>query len=87
MLQGLMLFFVLPVTGFAMLLTFLRIVRGPSIADRVLALDMLLIIGIAVIAAYSIGMNQTAFLDIAVLLALLGFLSTVAFAYYIERRI
>jgi multicomponent Na+:H+ antiporter subunit F len=59
---------------------------GPSIADRVITLDLLITTGIGVIAIYSITTNQPTFLDIAMILALIAFLGTVAFSYYLEKR-
>lgn len=77
---------ILPVLTLSVLLVFYRFMRGPSIADRVVALDLLITIGIGIIATYSIISNQPTFLDIAMILALIAFLSTVAFSYYLERR-
>lgn len=59
---------------------------GPRLSDRVVALDLLLTTGIGIIAVYSIITNQPTFLDIAMILALIAFLGTVAFAYYLEKR-
>lgn len=87
MLQSLMLFLILPMIGLASVLTFLRLVIGPTIADRVIALDLLATMGIGIVAAYAIATNQAAFMDIAIIVALIGFLGTVAFAYYLERRV
>lgn len=70
----------------SVLLVFVRFLMGPTIADRVIALDLLITIGIAIIAVYSIISNQPTFLDMAMILALIAFLSTVAFSYYLERR-
>ena len=70
----------------AVILLFIRFLIGPSIADRVIALDLLITTGIGIIAVYSIVYNQPAFLDIAMVLALIAFLSTVAFSYYLEKR-
>jgi multicomponent Na+:H+ antiporter subunit F len=86
MLQEFMLFVILPLIGVSIVFALIRLVRGPNIADRVIALDLITTLGIGIIVAYSIATNQPAFMDIAVVLALLGFLTTVAFAYYIERR-
>jgi multicomponent Na+:H+ antiporter subunit F len=70
----------------SVLLIFYRFLKGPSISDRVIALDLLITTGIGIIAAYSIIMNQSTFLDIAMILALIAFLSTVAFSYYLEKK-
>uniref|UniRef100_UPI0030D8356F cation:proton antiporter n=1 Tax=uncultured Planktosalinus sp. TaxID=1810935 RepID=UPI0030D8356F len=64
----------------------IRFLMGPSIADRVITLDLLITTGIGVIAIYSITSNQPTFLDIAMILALIAFLGTVAFSYYLEKR-
>jgi multicomponent Na+:H+ antiporter subunit F len=54
--------------------------------DRVISLDLLITIGIAIIAAYSIISDQPAFLDIALILALISFLGTIAYSYYLEKK-
>jgi multicomponent Na+:H+ antiporter subunit F len=77
---------ILPVLSLALLLTFARLLRGPSLPDRVIALDMMATLSIGVVAVYALATGQPALLDVAVLLALLAFLGTVGFAYYIERR-
>lgn len=76
----------LPVLSVSMVLLFIRFLLGPSIADRVIALDLLITTGIGMIAIYSIITNQPTFLDIAMILALIAFLGTVAFSYYLEKR-
>jgi multicomponent Na+:H+ antiporter subunit F len=70
----------------AFALTVLRLLRGPTVADRVVALDMLALLGIGFIGTAAIATRQYAFLDVAIALALIGFLATVAFARYIYRE-
>lgn len=79
-------YILLPVLSVAMVLLFIRFLLGPSIADRVIALDLLITTGIGMIAIYSVITNQPTFLDIAMILALIAFLGTVAFSYYLEKR-
>lgn len=79
-------FFVVPLLSASALLVFARLLKGPTIVDRVIALDLLITIGIAIITSYSIISNDSIFLDIAMILALIAFLGTVAFAYYLEKR-
>lgn len=79
-------FIILPVLSLSILLVFLRFFKGPSISDRVIAVDLLVTIGIGIIAVYSILTHQPTFLDIALILALIGFLATVAYSYYIQKR-
>jgi multicomponent Na+:H+ antiporter subunit G len=73
-LQDLILILILPLLGVTILLTFVRLVRGPSLPDRVVALDLLSTLGIGVIAAYAIATDQSVFLDVASILALITFL-------------
>jgi len=86
-LKDLIVMLILPLLSAAILLTFVRLVRGPSLPDRVVALDLLSTLGIGVIAAYAIATDQPVFLDVASILALVSFLGTVAFAYYLEQRV
>lgn len=77
---------IIPILGLSVILVFIRFLKGPSLADRVISLDMLILMAIGIIVVYSIVHNQNTFLDIAMLFALIAFLGTVAFAYYIEER-
>ena len=72
------------VCGLAMLLAFYRVMRGPTLPDRVVALDLLAtaIVGLLGLAALRSGL--TVLLDVAVLLALITFVGTVAWARYLE---
>lgn len=79
-------FIILPVLSLSILLVFIRFFKGPSISDRVVAVDLLVTIGIGIIAVYSILTHQPTFLDIALILALIGFLATVAYSFYIQKR-
>lgn len=79
-------YFVLPVLSLSVLLIVVRFIQGPSIVDRVIALDLIITTGIGFIAVYSIASNQPAFLDVAMILALIAFLGTVAFSYYILKK-
>ncbi|HRQ19083.1 MAG TPA: monovalent cation/H+ antiporter complex subunit F [Agriterribacter sp.] len=77
----------MPILGVAALLVFYRFIKGPNIADRVVALDLSITIGVAIIAAYCIITQQFSFLDDAMILALIAFLSTVAFSYYLTKNV
>ncbi|MCK6620753.1 MAG: cation:proton antiporter [Calditrichaceae bacterium] len=70
----------------AMFLALYRLVRGPNLPDRVIALDLIATLALGMIVAYAILTGQPVFLNAAVILALIAFLGTVAFAKYIERR-
>lgn len=62
-----------------------RIVRGPTSADRVVALDLMGVLGVAAAGMAVVISGSSAFIDIALGVALVGFLSAVAFAAFIEN--
>jgi multicomponent Na+:H+ antiporter subunit F len=70
----------------ALLLAFIRLARGPSLPDRVIALDLISVLAAAIAATYAIAAAQAVFLDVAIVLALISFVGTVAFARFIERQ-
>lgn len=72
--------------GVAGLLCVLRLVRGPSLADRIVALDALLIVIVSGIAVEAARTGEGTYLDVLVVAALLGFVGTVNVARFIERR-
>jgi multicomponent Na+:H+ antiporter subunit F len=72
--------------GVALLLVFVRLARGPSLSDRVIALDLMAVLAVSLIAMVAFEADQPIFLDAAIVLALVAFLGTVAFARYLERR-
>lgn len=80
-------FMALAMLSVALLLAFVRLVRGPSLPDRVVALDLISILAASVTAVYAIAAEQAVFLDVAIILALIAFLGTVAFARYIEKQV
>ncbi|MCS6954168.1 MAG: monovalent cation/H+ antiporter complex subunit F [Bryobacterales bacterium] len=76
---------VLVVLAAALLLAVGRLIRGPSLPDRVVALDLMATIGVAMMAVESLLARQIAMLDAGIVVALVAFLGTVAFAHYLER--
>ena len=64
----------------------LRAVVGPSLADRVVAVDGLVITIVAAVLLRSLDLDTARFLDVAVVVALVGFVGTLAAARFIERR-
>jgi multicomponent Na+:H+ antiporter subunit F len=75
----------LAILGAAVLVAFARLVKGPTLPDRVVAMDLVgvLIIGFIVVLAASTDVRAT--LDAAIVIALIGFVATVAYAIYVER--
>jgi multicomponent Na+:H+ antiporter subunit F len=76
----------LGLVGLALALTFVRLVWGPTLPDRVVALDLMGVLSVGMIAAYAVATDRPGLLDPASVLALVGFVGTVAFARYLERR-
>jgi multisubunit Na+/H+ antiporter MnhF subunit len=70
----------------AIALGFYRIAKGPSLADRVVSLDMMTVSVMAFCGLYAILSDSTAFIDVAIVVALIGFLATVALARFAERQ-
>ena len=68
------------------LLVLLRLARGGSVANRIVALDMLLLVSASGIAIGTVRTGSSAFVDALVIAALLGFVGTVTVARFIERR-
>lgn len=66
-------------------LAFVRVIRGPTLPDRVAALELVNVLTVSFIALYTVWSREVAFIDASVALALIAFVSTVAFARYAER--
>ena len=69
----------------SLLLNLWRLVIGPSVADRILALDTMYINSIALIILYGMSMGTSLYFEAALLIAMLGFVSTVAVCKYLLR--
>ncbi|MCU0556654.1 MAG: cation:proton antiporter [Desulfobacterales bacterium] len=66
-------------------ISFIRLVRGPQAADRVVALDLISVLIVAFLAAYAVHSGDTSFLDVAIAYALVAFLGTVALSRFLLR--
>ncbi|WP_085993898.1 Na(+)/H(+) antiporter subunit F1 [Oceanobacillus senegalensis] len=82
-----MLYAALTLFGVAIVITLYRIVVGPSLPDRIIALDMIGVNLITAIAIISVILGTKAFLDVILILGILAFISTIAFSKYIERGV
>lgn len=71
--------------GLAMLLCLYRVLRGPDLPDRVLALDTMTLNAIALLVLFGIDRGTGLYFEAALLFAMLGFISTVAFAKFVLR--
>jgi multicomponent Na+:H+ antiporter subunit F len=74
----------LTLLSLAALLTFIRLVRGPTLPDRVIALDLIGVLVVCALVVVAASTGQRAFLDVAIVVALISFVGTVAYAQYIE---
>jgi len=75
----------LAMLALAMLLCLFRLLRGPSMADRILALDTLYINSLAGLMVAGVRLEDPTFFDAAIVIGMLGFVGTVAFAKYLLR--
>jgi len=73
--------------AFGMVMAFIRLVIGPTLADRVVAIDVLATMTIGVLVIVSVVTGTALLLDIALAIALVVFLGTIAMAMTIERGI
>lgn len=74
------------VLGIAALCFAYRLVIGPTLSDRVMGLDGLVIAGVALIAVRAVATGDGSFLPVLVVVTLVGFVSTAASARFIEDR-
>lgn len=74
------------VVGIAMLLALFRLLRGPSVPDRILALDTLFVAAIAQLVLYGMHLGSAIYFEAALVIAMLGFVGTVVLSKYVLRR-
>jgi multicomponent Na+:H+ antiporter subunit F len=72
--------------GLAMLGAIVRIILGPTLADRILGLDTITVLAVGTIGVFTVRTGLSLYADIAIAVALVGFLSTAAFARYLLSR-
>ncbi|OYT15471.1 MAG: cation:proton antiporter [Bacteroidetes bacterium 4572_77] len=68
----------------SMLMSFIRLIIGPTVADRVVALDSMTIVSISIIVYLALFYQRSIYLDVALVYGLLSFMGVVAVARYIE---
>lgn len=66
-------------------LTFVRLLKGPTLPDRVIAIDLIGVLMVCLLVVAAAATGQRAFLDVAMVVALISFVGTVAYSRYIER--
>ncbi len=65
-------------------LALFRLVRGPDVVDRVVALDLLAVLAAGMVAVYSVATDEALLVDVALVLALVAFLATLAFGWLVH---
>lgn len=74
------------ILGLAMALFSFRLFAGPSLADRVIALDGMLWTGVVLLVVQAVSTDTQAYLPVAVVLVLVGFIATAVIGRFIEGR-
>lgn len=69
----------------ALLMAFVRLTKGPSLPDRVVALELMATMVAAIVGVHAIDTGVSSFLDIAIVVALIAFLAAIGFARFLER--
>lgn len=77
---------VLVILGVSLIITFARLWRGPTLQDRIVAMDLIAVLTVGIIVATTAGTGQRGLLDAASLIALVGFLGTVAYTWYVLKE-
>ena len=72
-------------TVLGLVFSFVRLIRGPSLPDRVVSVDLITVLAVAIAGLLAVTYGEPDLLDIAAALALVAFLATIAFAWYAER--
>ena len=85
MVEQYLMYVIMPILCLSVIFIVLRFIKGPQVADRVVALDLLITVGVGFISLFSIITNNAIFLDVAMIFALIAFLSTVAFSFYLSK--
>ncbi len=71
--------------GLALVIVFVRLVKGPSLPDRVVALELIASIMVGMIGVHAIHTSTPSFIDVAIVMALTAFLAAIGFARFLER--
>lgn len=86
MVENYLLYVVIPIICLSIFLILLRFIKGPEVVDRVVALDLIITSGVGLIGVFCLISGNSTFLDDAMILALIAFFSTIAFAYYLDKK-
>lgn len=70
----------------ALVLAFARLLKGPSINDRIAAMDLIAAVVMGFVLIYSVMINKSIYFDIPVIISLISFIGTVAVSTYLKHR-
>ncbi|MBV2245718.1 MAG: hypothetical protein KUL83_01015 [Lentimicrobium sp.] len=76
----------LAMLALAILLALFRLMKGPTLPDRIVALDLIAALCMCFAIAYAISSSEVRYLDIAAIVALVAFIGTVAYATYLKKK-
>jgi len=76
----------LAMLALAAALAFIRLLRGPTLPDRVVAIDLIGVLIVCIVVTVAATTGEQEYLDVAIVIALVSFVGTVAYARYIERE-
>lgn len=77
---------VVAVLALSLVIAFVRLWKGPTLPDRIVAMDLLAVLTVGIIITTTAGTGQRGLLDVASLVALVGFMGTVAYAWYVLKE-
>jgi multicomponent Na+:H+ antiporter subunit F len=77
---------VLATLALAVLVALVRLIKGPTLPDRVVAIDLIATLAVAILAVAAMEFDEPSLLQPALVVALVAFLGTIAFAQYLEKR-
>ena len=83
--NGFVLTLVYSMLALAMLMAAVRLARGPSLPDRVVAIELISSIVVGIIGVHALDTGVLSYLDVAIVVALVAFLAAIGFARFIER--
>lgn len=83
---NIVLFLVFGMLLMAFLLAFIRMLKGPAVSDRIVAMDLIASITMAFILTYSILVQRAIYFDIVIVISLISFIGTVAISTYLKQK-
>lgn len=70
----------------AFVLAFIRMIKGPDISDRIVAMDLIASVTMAFILSYGVLVNKAIYFDIVIVISLISFIGTVAVSTYLKQK-